>query len=287
LFTLITVLIALPLIGWLVVQSSSPRRDEPPLDPTTAMTLDARQDRIDQANAALSSDPHNIEALTVLSYDALLYRDLDAAMRHMDTARELAPNHPGVLVNLAILQFSVGMTDRAIASFDSALLVDPNFCRALLWKGYLLAELDQRDDALSLLTSSQGCLTWFEEKEFVTALLADLTAPLPQQRLTGIVSLSDGIEMPDNNTLFVIARRAETGGGPPVAVQKITDPDLPFTFSLGDEHMFMGGQWPQEVWIEARLDQDGDAMTKSEEDLGTEMLGPLISGTQDISLTLQ
>ena len=37
---------------------------------------------------------------------------------------------------------------------------------------------------------------------------------------------------------------------------------MPFTLGKGD--MVMGGEWPEEVWLEARLDQDGNAMTKME-----------------------
>ena len=28
--------------------------------------------------------------------------------------------------------------------------------------------------------------------------------------------------------------------------------------------MVMGGEWPEEVWLEVRLDHDGNAMTKSD-----------------------
>ena len=48
-----------------------------------------------------------------------------------------------------------------------------------------------------------------------------------------------------------------------------------------------GGAWPEEVWVQARLDADGNAMTKGEQDLESAVLGPLTKGTEGLALVLQ
>ena len=67
---------------------------------------------------------------------------------------------------------------------------------------------------------------------------------------------------------------------------RIEPSGFPLSFSVSDADMMMGGEWPEEVWISARLDVDGNAMTRSEGDMESLMLGPVSSGTVDIALTL-
>ena len=50
--------------------------------------------------------------------------------------------------------------------------------------------------------------------------------------------------------------------------------------------MPMGGEWPEEFWMRVRIDADGDPMTKSEEDLKTQFLGPFKRGVDDLEIVL-
>ena len=48
----------------------------------------------------------------------------------------------------------------------------------------------------------------------------------------------------------------------------------------------MGGEWPEQVWLDVRLDEDGNAMSKSDNDVNAEMQGPLTgvqAGLQSVS----
>ena len=86
-------------------------------------------------------------------------------------------------------------------------------------------------------------------------------------------------------TIFLIARRAKEAKGPPVAVRKLVANTFPISFSLGKEHLMMGGDWPEEVWLEARLDLDGDAMSKDDNDWYAK--GQQVKGNaQDVTLEL-
>ena len=97
---------------WLVVLAAQPRGDGSLTgasiggeDPMAAIVA-AREERMAGATAALEANPQDMNALNVLTYEALLVRDLELAMEYMETSREIDPDHPEVMVHLAILQMS-------------------------------------------------------------------------------------------------------------------------------------------------------------------------------------
>jgi hypothetical protein len=87
-------------------------------------------------------------------------------------------------------------------------------------------------------------------------------------------------------TLFVIARRTKEAVGPPVAVQRIPGATFPAPFSLGEANMMLGGEWPQDVFLEARVDRDGNVMSKEDIVARSEIVGPVGAGTSDVALLL-
>jgi hypothetical protein len=69
-----------------------------------------------------------------------------------------------------------------------------------------------------------------------------------------------------NAVLFVIARGAGETAGPPAAVKRIMAPTFPLEIDLTTADSMMGQPLPASIRIEARLDSDGDAMTKNPSD---------------------
>ncbi|MCH7664972.1 MAG: hypothetical protein IH936_03455, partial [Acidobacteria bacterium] len=59
------------------------------------------------------------------------------------------------------------------------------------------------------------------------------------------------------------------GGGPPIAVKRIDRPTFPILVSLGPKDMMMAadGELPESGALMVRLDQDGSASTRGENDL--------------------
>ena len=96
--------------------------------------------------------------------------------------------------------------------------------------------------------------------------------PSPQtasaEAIRGVVTLAPELEgrVPAGAILFLIARRGE--GGPPLAVQRIVEPQLPLEFAIGPEDRMID-QVPFEgpLVLSARLDSDGNAMTRLPGDL--------------------
>ncbi len=239
-----------------------------------------REQRQADAKAEIETNPKNIDALNVLTYDALLMRDMQAAMSYMEQVRNIDPKDPDFMVHLAILQMSVGMTERSEVGFAQALQARPNMQKALLWKGYMLSATDAKAEALEVLQSIEGEFSIPEEQYFYEGLIADLNKP--PALISGIVDAQG--DMP-SGTLFVIARRSPAGGMP-VAVQKVPNPAFPMKFELGPSDMMMGGEWPEQVYLEIRLDLDGNAMTKADGDVNSEVQGPLPKDSHELSVTL-
>lgn len=84
----------------------------------------------------------------------------------------------------------------------------------------------------------------------------------------GRVELAPQLEdrVPSGAILFLIARRPEPG--PPLAVQRIPSPSFPLEFSIGpDDRMIQALPFAGPLQLSARLDADGNAMTREPGDL--------------------
>jgi tetratricopeptide (TPR) repeat protein len=246
---------------------------------------DAKKKRVADAQKVMETDADNIDAANTLTYEALLQRDFSSAMKYVEIVRSQQPKNPEMLVHLGILQMSIGMSDRAQDVFDTALQQDPNLGKAMLWKSVLLSNMGRTEEGLLLVKKSQTFLTLDEERFFAERLIEELDKPPPI--ITGRIEGNGTSPISTKGVLFVIARRAEQGGGPPVAVKRISNPTLPLSFELGKSDMVMGGEWPSQVWLSARLDEDGNAMTKDDTLLESSVIGPLEGEQKEIALQMK
>lgn len=87
-------------------------------------------------------------------------------------------------------------------------------------------------------------------------------------------------------TLYIIAR--PVGGGPPVAASRAVDVTFPYSFRLTEENVMMAPPQPgQAITIEARLDSDGDPMSKDATlDLFASSPGEVHTGDEAVTLIL-
>jgi hypothetical protein len=86
-------------------------------------------------------------------------------------------------------------------------------------------------------------------------------------QVTGKIEASTRVVMPKSpKALFLSARSVK--GGPPLAAKKILDFKFPQSFLLDDTNVMIAGtKLEGEIEITARLDQDGDAMTRNPGDV--------------------
>jgi len=105
--------------------------------------------------------------------------------------------------------------------------------------------------------------------------------------LRGTISLAPELEgqVPAGAILFLIARRGESG--PPLAVRRVAAPKLPFEFSIGPEdRMIEQMPFAGPLTISARLDADGNAMTRLPGDLQGAAPGTYEPGASDIAIVI-
>lgn len=264
---------------------------------------------VEAAQARLAADADDLEALHVLTYNALLTRDLDNAMQYVDRARALDPDAPDLHVHLAILQLAVGMHDRAEKELDLALAQRPDWGRAHLWLGLVRLYQEQPEAAIAEVESAIALGLRVDEQQFARQLLADARRPPTPPaagggaapttagpmyagpgggpvQLAGTIAAPPGEHDPERVVFLAVYRTAQgSAPPPPVATARLTVADLPFEFRFEEGHAMMGGGWPEQVWIRARIDADGQPGRSSPDDVDSNLLGPLVPGTEGLALT--
>jgi len=117
------------------------------------------------------------------------------------------------------------------------------------------------------------------------------TAPViasdPGATISGTVELDGELysDRPANGMLFIIART--NPAGPPLAVLRVPTPSFPHAFEIGQAQVMIPTlQFTGEVQLSARLDSDGNALTRLPGDLSGGLATPLSPGAEGALLTL-
>ena len=106
--------------------------------------------------------------------------------------------------------------------------------------------------------------------------------------LSGTISLAPDFErkVPAGAILFLIARKGE-GGGPPLAVKRIESPTFPMDFTIGpDDRMIKAMPFAGPLQLSARLDADGNAMTRAPGDLQGQSREPQQPGASGVAIVI-
>jgi hypothetical protein len=106
--------------------------------------------------------------------------------------------------------------------------------------------------------------------------------------VSGTVQLAPGFErkVPAGAILFLIARGGQAGG-PPLAVKRIESPRFPLEFSLGPgDRMIQAMPFQGPLQLSARLDTDGNAMTRTPGDLQGAAQGSYQPGESGVAIVI-
>ena len=116
---------------------------------------------------------------------------------------------------------------------------------------------------------------------------AEAETPDDAPPIRGTVSLAPELagRVPAGAVLFLIARR--DGPGPPVAVQRIADPRFPLEFALGPEdRMIRTLPFAGELRLSARVDADGNALSRDPGDLEGSARAAAVPGATGVEIVL-
>lgn len=112
-------------------------------------------------------------------------------------------------------------------------------------------------------------------------------APPSGDPVSGTVEIAEELEerVPRGGVLFVIAR--SEGGGPPLAVKRIVDPEFPLAFEIGPaDRMIEQMPFAGPLRLSARLDADGNATTRSAGDLQGSLEAPVEPGAEGVRIRI-
>lgn len=107
--------------------------------------------------------------------------------------------------------------------------------------------------------------------------------------ITGRIEVAPELagSLPAGAILFVIARPEGAVGGPPLAVLRIPEPEFPVAFEIGPgDVMIPSMRFAGPIALTARLDSDGNAMTRAGSDLSSPAAPPAEPGTTGVVLVL-
>jgi cytochrome c-type biogenesis protein CcmH len=91
--------------------------------------------------------------------------------------------------------------------------------------------------------------------------------------------------IPTGAVLFLIARN--TQGGPPLAVKRIPSPSFPLEFEIGpDDRMIQAMPFAGSISLTARIDADGNAMSRTPGDLLGAVATPLDPGATGVEVVI-
>jgi cytochrome c-type biogenesis protein CcmH len=251
----------------------------------------AADPELQQAIAAVNARPDDIEARVGLAYEYLLREDFMQVFEQTQLVLERDPNEPRAMTYQALVRLAMGQDAVAGQMLERAVALDPTLMDARVYLGLSHARSGRFDEAKAQIEAAKKdhpdqamrldqVALEFEAMRAEGGMPrpaptedphASLLPPPPTGEVspvvagpgvvTGTITLADGVRVQSGAVVFVIAR-AVGGAGPAVAVARITPSSFPVTFTLSAANSMMGEPLPDRMRVEARIDLDGDVMTR-------------------------
>jgi hypothetical protein len=107
--------------------------------------------------------------------------------------------------------------------------------------------------------------------------------------INGTIRLAPGAKAPPSGVLYIIAHPGSQVAGPPLAVHRVNSPHFPMKYSISNEDTMTAGiPFQGEMTVIGRLDADGNASTKSPDDLVGSFAGnPAHVGQSGVDIELK
>jgi cytochrome c-type biogenesis protein CcmH len=292
----------LALLGYYVFSQAIPKESATPnaMAPAPPSGMGAQQapdPQIEQLEAAVQAHPDDVDQRMVLVKAYLERENLMKVFEHTKAILEKNPNEPRAMTYHAIVRMAMGQTAEARTMLTAATKSDPALLDAWVALAWANTQLGKKTEAEAAIESAirkhpeeekrlrevwaQMAARGAERKEgslpeghppiepvpgAAPAAPAAIASAAPAAGEGIHLSISLAKSAPPNSVLYVMAREAGQAGGPPIAVRRIAGATFPLEMDLTSADSMMGQPLPAKVRIDARLDADGDAATKSPSD---------------------
>ena len=313
------------LLGFFVYQSAKPREAGGSVTGNTPMASkpaggEAADGEEAQLQAAVASNPSDVEGHLALARLYVEKQNWMGVWNETGRVLEQSPSNPQAFAYQSLVRLAMGQTDVAVTLLNKALAADPDMVDGYAYLALAYTRMGRARDAEATIAKAskrfpqraadfRKYLTDLKEKETTVAQASaaggnanphaglktpgDKATTAPQQtaskgrRVAGTVDVDPSIrgKLPAGGILFVFARPAGGSEGPPVAVKRLPA-RFPATFELSEADSMMGQPLPDQLLIEARLDEDGDPTTRPPTDPKARLDGVKV-GRTDLRLVLK
>jgi len=290
-------------IGWFVTEKATPKTDQPmsgaPMASAPQQQSQQPDPAVQQLEAAVAKSPDDLGMRNQLAKAYLERENLMGVFEQTKYILARTPDDARALTYQALVRMSMGQRDSAAQMLQHAIKSDPQLVDAyvaLAWDDIQRGKTAEADAQIAEAARQHP-----EQKQRLDDVLSKMkeqaknpapaaAAPAPAAPVSGpsvhvTLTLAGAAPSP-NAVLFIIARASGQTAGPPAAVKRIASPTFPLDVDLSTADSMMGQPLPATVSIEARLDSDGDAMTKNPSDPHAMQDGVATNGTK-VSLALK
>ena len=261
--------------------------EHPPID-TGGLSADVAA-HITDLERRVNTNPNDLGGRKELALLLLSHEQFLPAFQQAEAILGLRPEDPDGLYVEGVVRLTMGQAEEAIDRMDRVLAQFPDHVLALMVRGVSLMRIGDKDGAIA---------TWERGLEAAGGSHPDIEFFIDQARSGGFEQLADAARErseeresaaeqsaapADATNLYVVEIELDPsaavpasggvlflslrppGGGPPVAVQRVVQPRLPLTLTLGAENLMMGdGTLPTSGKLSARLDADGSVTTTND-----------------------
>lgn len=285
-------------LGYFVMQQAKPRQEGEELtggfnqqqQQAQAPNAAATNPMIQQLEAAVQTQPNNVQLRNDLAQAYLEQNNLMAVFEQTRAVLAQSPDNSRALTLQGLVRMAMGETQEATSMLERATKSDPKNLDSWVALAWIYAQSDRMQDAQRMIDTAAQQVP--EERTRLEQVFVQMKTQLAQADVKGgggglpeghppidaatppaaaaspagsgagvRVTLDlDASAKQRSGIVFVIARNP--AGGPPVAVKRVVATSFPMNVDLTSADSMMGQTLPATFRVEARLDADGDPMTK-------------------------
>jgi cytochrome c-type biogenesis protein CcmH len=290
-------------LGYFVMQQAKPRQQgeeltgniSTPQQPQQAPAPGAADQVTQQLEAAVQLQPNNLQLRNDLAQAYLERDNLMAVFQQTKFVLDQAPEDSRALTLQGLVRMAMGETAEAVKMLEHATKSDPKNLDSWVALAWIYAQNNRVSDAENMIAEAAKQVP--EQKARLEQVFGQMKAQIaqsgrpqtaqggglpeghppidgaPAAAPTAAASSGTGVRVTldldpaakqRSGIVFVIARNP--AGGPPVAVKRVVATSFPFNVELTDADSMMGQSFPASFRLEARLDADGDPLTKPSTD---------------------
>jgi tetratricopeptide (TPR) repeat protein len=236
------------------------------------------QQEVAAQEALLQANASDVGALNQLTYLWLMMaEDPQKAFGYNEQALKADAKNPDARAFRAVLTAMMGMPDKAVASLDELLVEHPDHEKGIIYRAMMLLQMGRTQEGITALEAAAQAHPESQELQMALAAARQMPPPAPggpqpaasgEALAAGTITISPDAQamLKGGEVLFLsISNPAGGPGTPPVAAQKQPASGFPLSFQLttADIRAMPGaGGVPDVFDVKARIDTDGNAMTK-------------------------